>query len=51
MDLVKMLAGTYNANVNAKTVSKMNEWTLFMFLGYIIFHGTQATIITIILYL
>lgn len=32
MDLVKMLAGTYTANVNAKTVSKTNDLVLFMFL-------------------
>lgn len=51
MDLVKMLAGTYTANVNAKTVSKTNDRVLFMFLCYIIFRRAISTIITIILYL
>lgn len=49
MDLVKMLAGTYSVNVNAKTVSQTKEYIFFLVYNVLYcFPPYQTSIITII---
>jgi len=48
MDLVKMLAGTYSVNVNAKTVSQTKEYTVRVYNMLYCFPPYQTAIITII---
>lgn len=48
MDLVKMLAGTYSVNVNAKTVSQTKEYIFRVYNMLYCFPPYQTSIITII---